>query len=357
MRKKKIVITIPDLCTGGAEKMVVELASNLNKEEFEVYVLVIRKPLNNELERSISSNVNIIYLNKDYGFNPLTLWQCYKKLLLIKPDIIHTHIQSFTYVVPYIMCHGVKMIHTIHNIPEEEAKGLRRKLLKFLFKYKKAVPVGISDKITYMTKKLYRIEIVETVYNPVDNKVFYPSKNHDIHRECRFISVGRMVDQKNFKLLVAAFSEYLNENQNATLTILGDGPLRSDIENQVNQLKCANSILLLGNKSNVADYLRQSDIFILTSKFEGLPMTVLEAMATGLPIICTDVGGVSDVVEENGILIHKHNTDEVISAIRTLVNDKTKRSQMGEKSKELSYKYFIANVANEYEKLYMKYSR
>lgn len=352
---KKVVLTIPDFCTGGAEKMVAELAAGIDKNKFEVTVIVIRKPLNNAIEDSIGDNVNIVYLNKEMGFDIKTLFECNKVLSKIKPDIIHTHIQSFMYCLLYIMFHKVKMLHTIHNIPEEESKGIRRKILKILFKTKKAIPVGISDKITEKTNLLYQVSNTETVYNPVDENIFYPVADRKIESShIRFISVGRLVEQKNFELLIDSFAEFASVYTDVTLDILGDGPLYEELNKKIH-MTGSNNIHLCGNKTNIADYLRNADVFILTSKFEGLPMTILEAMAVGLPIICTDVGGNADVVKENGILIEKQNKESVVNALKRM-HDKDVRMYCSKKSLELSSKYYLDKIVNDYEKLYYKYS-
>lgn len=354
--KKKIVLTIPDFCTGGAEKMVAEIASGLDKDLYDVTVLVIRKPLGNAIEQSISKDVHIVYLNKEMGFDLITLFECNRVLKSIVPDIIHTHIQSFMYCLLFIMTNNVKMLHTIHNIPEEESKGIRRKVLAFLFKNNKAIPVGISDKISLMTNVLYGISTTETVYNPVDEKVFYPLKEcKDNSETIKFISVGRLVEQKNFKLLVNSFHRFSKLFPKTELNILGDGPLKDELISQVRDLN-ADNIHFLGNKSNVADYMRAADVFILTSKFEGLPMTILEAMSVGLPVICTDVGGVCDIIDGNGILIKNQEEDEVVDSLSKMMN-KDERRTYANMSIKLSKRYYLQNIVMEYENLYSKYSR
>lgn len=355
MIMKNIVITIPDFCTGGAEKMVAEIASGINKQKFHVTVLALRKQLFNDIESSISSEVEIIYLNKGKGFDFKTLLKCYCVLLSIKPDIIHTHIQSFMYVIPYVFLHNVKMLHTIHNIPEEESKGLRRKALSFLFKHNKAIPVGISDTISKQIKDLYEIDNVETVYNPVDETIFYPkSERYHDRNIIKYISVGRLVDQKNFILLINAFLLLSKKYDNVELNILGDGADREKLEKLIADNSLTN-INLLGNVNNVADYLRDADVFVLASKFEGLPMTVLEAMSVGLPCVCTNVGGNKDIITDNGVLVDEPTEDNFCSALETMMS-KEFRVKCANASLNNVKKYYLRNTVILYEILYNKYS-
>lgn len=351
---KVIAMLIPDFSMGGAEKMVAQLSSKIDKTSFEVHIIVLRKKLNNSIEELIEDKVHVHYLNKNYGFNFNTLISCYKLLKRIKPNLIHTHIQSFVYCVPYLLLHNIKMLHTVHNVPEKEAKGFRRFLLKTLIKLKKAIPVGISDTITDQIRNLYSTSNVETVYNPVDESIFYPKLNVKDDKIIHFISIGRLVEQKNYKLLVETFQELLCEINFADLTVLGDGNLKDELLDLIED-KNRNKIHFLGNKSNVADYLRKSDVFILTSIYEGLPMTILEAISVGLPIICTDVGGNKDIVTNNGILVDSNCKNDLILAMKKILDDNL-RSELANNSLNNVKKYYLSNISLLYEDLYNKYS-
>lgn len=355
--KIKVVITIPDFSTGGAETMVAQLVSRLDFDEFDVHLLVIRKPLNNFIERSVDPRVKIIYLNKGMGFDIKTVWRANRVLKRIKPDVIHTHLQSFMYVAWYVMFHRVRMLHTVHNTPEEESKGLRRKVLRFLFKRGKAIPVGISDTITAKIKTLYAVDRCETIYNPVDTRRFFPANCEEERKTFRIITIGRMTSIKNQAFLIETFATYHKRNPNSELMVLGDGPLREELVALTERLECLSCISLPGVVSDVRDRLVSSDVFVLTSLYEGLPMTVLEAMACGLPVVSTDVGGIRDIVADNGILIDTPDREAFLTAFEKLGENPEERKRMGAQSRILSEQYTVESVCRQYESLYLKYGK
>lgn len=353
--KKKIAIILPDFSTGGAETMVAQFSSHLDFNKFEVYVIAIRKKLNNHVENMLSSKLNVIYIGKDKGFEFKSLLKLYKVLKKINPDLIHTHLQSFMYVIPYAIIHNKKIIHTIHNIPEKELSNFRKKILGFLLKKNKAIAVGISDTISEMIKDFYKINDCETVYNPVDIEKFKIDNTviKEKNKIVTLISIGRFVEQKNQKLLIDSLIK-LN-NKNIKLVFLGDGMLKKTLEKYVKDNNMDKNIIFKGNVSNVNYELNKADIFVLSSVYEGLPMTILEAMACGMPIISTDVGGVKDIVTNNGIVVPSNNEDEMCNAINLLFNNKKMRDEMGKKSLENVMKYSVQQCSSEYEKVYYKY--
>lgn len=355
--KTKVVVTIPDFSAGGAETMVSQLVSNLDFEKFDVFLLVIRKPLDNFIERSVDPRVKIIYLNKGMGFDIRTVWRANRVLKKIKPDVIHTHLQSFMYVAWYVMFHRVRMLHTVHNTPEEESRGIRRKVLRFLFKRGKAIPVGISDTITSCIKTLYAIDRCETVYNPVDTRRFFPAEHEERRETFRIITIGRMTSVKNQALLIETFAAYHKRYPNSELIVLGDGPLREELVALTERLGCNECVRLPGVVSDVRDRLVSSDVFVLTSLYEGLPMTILEAMACGLPVISTDVGGIRDIVGDNGILIDTPDREAFLTAFEKLGENPEERKRMGARSRTLSEQYSVDSVCRQYESLYLKYGK
>ena len=114
-------------------------------------------------------------------------------------------------------------------------------------------------------------------------------------RGVRFISVGRMVWEKDYPTLIGAFAQLQKTVPDAELWIAGDGPERAKIEAAVGESRMRDSVTLLGMKKNAGFYMQQSDVFVLSSVSEGLPVSLLEAMAVGLPCLVTDVGGMPGV--------------------------------------------------------------
>lgn len=356
MKKIKVAILIPSLSIGGAEMMACQLAANINKELFDVLLIVIYDRFNNSLQDYVDEHIdNVIHLGKGNGLSFNALHKMTKTLRKFKPNIIHTNIQSFVYAIPYLLCHRVKVLHTMHNIPEKESKKSGRRLLKVLFKLNKAIPIGISDTISLETKKYYNIKKCPTVYNPVDiNKFSIQKKEANSCNKFIFINIGRVVEQKNQLMLIDAFSKIEVEFPNVILQIAGKGHLLESLEKKIHDYGLKN-IELLGERADIPYLLSQADVFVLSSIFEGLPMTILEAMAMGLPIISTDVGGCKDIVKDNGILVNNQDCFGLYEAMKSMIINKEKRLSMGEKSLQYSKRYSIENVSAQYEELFKTY--
>ncbi len=352
MNKKNIVIILPSLTIGGAESMVYQLVSELIKKELNLTVICIATKKDTYYERALEKkNVNIIYLNNDSKSDFKTLAKIYNILNKIKPNIIHTHLHTCIYGIPWALTHKVKFFHTIHSDPEFEFSKKIIKIMKFMYKNDIIVPIAISDVIKQKANLLYKVplEKIKVAYNPVDTDKFY-LKNKISKNFIRFVNVGRLNENKNQKMLIEAFFEVQKEFPNTKLALIGDGVLRKNLEEQVKKNKLEDKVEFYGNIDYVEKILNKSDIFVLTSIYEGVPISIIEAMACGLPIIATNVGGIKDIVNKNGILIEDLNG--LVDGMKKLIIDKSLREYMSDNSLNESKKYNKVNVAEKYLEIY-----
>ena len=150
------------------------------------------------------------------------------------------------------------------------------------------------------------------------------------------VSIGRLVYQKAHNVLVDAMRLVLAEAPEVTLYIAGEGPLRKPLEEQIRQADLLDHVHLLGNRTDIPELLRLTDIFVLPSRWEGLPMALLEAMDAGLPVVATDVEGVEEVIEKeiNGLLVPPEDTGALADALLRLIRDKSLRERMGELARQ-----------------------
>lgn len=356
MKKHKIAIMIPSFEVGGAENMVAQLATNINQEKFEVMVIVLSGRKNTPIQEIIDkSNLSIKYLNKGIGLDYKIMINIYKILNEFKPNIVHTHLYSFVYSLPWIITHNVKMIHTVHNMPKFELSPKGRFIIDKLYRMQKAIPVAISKIIEEQMYETYNIKNIETIYNPVDIDRYLNERKYDEKEEFVFVAVGRLVKQKNHQLLINSFYRVAQNMGNVKLKIIGDGELKEDLMNLTKELKIDKSVEFLGNIKNVETYLQSSDVFVLSSIYEGLPLSVLEAMASGLPIIATNVGGVPDIVCDNGILVESNDLDNLSNEMMLIAKDNKRRKELGYKSFEKAQQFDISNITKQYEQIYIKY--
>jgi glycosyltransferase involved in cell wall biosynthesis len=171
------------------------------------------------------------------------------------------------------------------------------------------------------------------------------------------LSVGRLVHQKAHEILIAAMPAVLKQFPNTKVGICGDGFLRSELDAQIKGLGLEKSVMLLGRFDNVTKFLAAADVFVLPSRWEGLPIALLEAMSVGLPVIATRVEGVDEVIVdgEHGLLVPVEDVVALAEAIRKLLNAPTRRIQMGLSAKRrLMEAYSIDHMGEKYLSLMMQ---
>ena len=170
----------------------------------------------------------------------------------------------------------------------------------------------------------------------------------------RIISVGTLYWIKNQLMTIRVVSALHESGYKVELTLLGDGEDREKIQNTIKENKADSYIFTPGSKKNVEDYLRQADLYVSASKTEGLPLSILEAMACGLPVVATDAGGTRDIVKDgiNGFLIEVDNEVGMKEALQQLINNKLLRKTFSVKSREIAEQWSAEKCTQGYEILY-----
>ncbi len=361
--RTRVVISIPYLGVGGAERMVSLLGSSIDQERFDVRVLCIYGDfLHNMMENELTcAGVRIDYLHKGLGLSPKAIFNVAKYMNDFKPDIIHTHLASVFYCLPWAWLHGRKVIHTIHNTPEKEFRSpLREKIMRALYRTGAVIPVAISEMNRRLSAEFYGLPAcrIEMVVNPVKIDSG-PAAPADADTKYDFISVGRLVEQKNPMMLLRAMRTVCNRHPETSLAIVGDGPMMVELRGLCSELGLDDNVTFLGVRDDVCLLLAQSSIFVSSSDYEGLPMTMLEAMAACRPLVGTDVGGVVDIIhdKENGIVVPKGDVYALAEAMTYLYENPEVARVMGKAGRMIALPYSTSNVAEQYEFLYNKYAK
>lgn len=355
--KTKVAVVLPYFGPGGAENMVSRLVSNLDLSELDVKVFcVYGDRQNNALEERIEKHgVPIHYIRKPTGFSLSAVHRLNKELSKFAPDVINTHLSGGFYSSYWVMCHRVKMLHTVHNIPAYEAEKIKRAVYALLYRTGKAVPVALSKTIRDLIQQTYKVkEDIELIYNPVDVERFSSVKKVP-HDNFVFLMVGRLSKQKHQIVALDAFRSLVQDYPNTKLVILGEGPERDNLNDFIVENGLENKVSMPGNVDNVEQYMASSDAFILSSDYEGLPLVLLEAMAAKLPIISTNVGGVQDIVENCAILTQPNNAKEMSLAMRELLTNKEIRNSFCKTGFNNVQKYDSRIISEQYKELYKKY--
>jgi len=281
-----------------------------------------------------------------------------------KFDIIHTHSHLFfpTNVCVLNRCFGsAPLILTNHGLVSASAPDWLNKLyLRSITK----ISFKIADCILCYTdiekKNLQDLGIphdkIRVIHNGIDVDIFYPRKKNQHKNYQQLLWIGRFVSGKGVNILIDAFQKIVKDFKEARLILVGEGPQRSQIENQIERagLKKNVEIYDYWDNSKIAEIYNQSDIFILPSLMEGVPRTMLEAMACGIPIIVTDLPHLKVIVEGAGLIFPPGDSAELSCAISRLLNNKELALQLGETGRskivqQYSWKDTVEKTINVYK--------
>ena len=356
--KVRVAIVLPYFGPGGADKMVFQLASGMNAEKFETEVFcVYGQPQGNYMEQALKvQGVRIHYIGKKLGPSLGAIRRLFRELDSFSPDVVHTHMYACVYSALWPVVRKKPFLHTFHTLPEvENQRFVRRLLTKYLVSQKKMTPVAISKSNQRMVADYYGIspEDVHMVHNPVDIRRFASESGKD-DSIFRFITVGRFSPEKNQQMMYLAFASFLEQGYDARLLMLGKGEEEAALKTLAEELNISNKIDYAGYVDNVEDYLKAADVFLLSSHYEAQPLCLLEAMAAGLPVISTNVGGVPDIVTDNGILIHKGDTEAMTQAMERLYLEQELRRKMSEASVSNAAQFDVSNTVAGYSELYRR---
>lgn len=167
-------------------------------------------------------------------------------------------------------------------------------------------------------------------------------------------TVAAFAGHKDYPNLINAFKLISQQKQNVKLCLIGDGPLKKNIENMVNELKLNEDIIFCGFQEDVGQYLKMFDIFILSSKKEGLGTSLIDALSIGLPIVASESGGIPEIIDNgnNGILVEPKNSKRLAEAIINLIDDKEKRKGLSEKALKSVKQFSIETTVEKNIELY-----
>ncbi|NOT12185.1 MAG: TIGR03088 family PEP-CTERM/XrtA system glycosyltransferase [Methylococcaceae bacterium] len=311
-----VVHIIYRLGIGGLENGLVNLINHMPKDAYR-HAIVCLKDSTDFQQRLTRSDVMVYQIHKKEGQDWGSLVRVYRLLKQLKPAIVHTrNLAAIEYQFSAWLA-GVKArVHGEHgwdvfdpdgnNVKYQWVRRLLDPLIHRFIPLSRQLERYLIDKIYVSPKKITRI------CNGVDTKVFFPLKGYRTAlTDCPFAfgsqdliigTVGRMHGVKDQLTLVRAFilacQRVPNIKQNVRLMIIGEGPLRQQALVLLTEHQLIENAWLPGERNDVAEIMRRIDLFVLPSQAEGISNTILEAMATALPVLATDVGGNSELVED-----------------------------------------------------------
>jgi glycosyltransferase involved in cell wall biosynthesis len=359
------------LDTGGLERIVVDLVRHGRRCGHRVSVLCIERP--GTLAPQVEAlGATLVCVGKPAGVRLGTRGQVAAVLRGLRPDVLHTHqVGALFYAGRAARDLGIPVVvHTEHinNVRKAHGGYLRRLKMTWLWwwtaRYARrffCVSEDISAEMA--ARRIVPKHKLSVVLNGINTEPFREPVDRDALRASLGIpadalivgSVGRLNEVKCQDLLLRAFARVRADVPAARLLLVGDGPMRTALEELAGQLGVADAVCFAGYQARPERFLGVMDVFALTSRMEGLPLAILEAWAAGLPVVASAVGGVPDLInhEQNGLLFASGDEDALTGLLGRLLRDPAGGRSLGAGGRaEVMERYDLQRMAADYERHY-----
>lgn len=361
-QRMRIELVLPYLVRGGMETMVSRLARALAARGHEIGVTCTQfgGPLAGDLE---AEGIRVTIVPTLGLFTNVRAPQLERWLREVKPDVVHVHSGTWHKSARAAHRAGVpRVIHTVHGLLDVER--WHDTLLKRLAARHTDEIVIVSEPLrSFVASQTRRPEAeLKLIVNGIDTSRFHPGPRTGALRQRTGIpaaatiigNVARLQEVKNHELLIDAFSGLLARVTEAHLVVVGEGPLRPSLTEQVRRLGLQRRVHLIGTESDTAPIYREFDLYVLPSRSEGTSMSLLEAMASGIPVIATAVGGTPDLLAHGarGRLVPPDDRHALTRAMREVLADPARHDVAVAARRDVELQYSEAAMVSAYERLY-----
>ena len=348
--KKKILIGTVNMEIGGIERTLIGLLKKINYKEYDVDLLLLKT--NGDFMNEIPDSVNIItpykskFLERICNSNKIfrkiikhILFNYYTAKFWINNktnyDTAISYAGYYPFIDSYIINTNAKKkliwVHTDLNYFYEHHKFYKIRFALTKNKYTKfdnivCVSDSIKQKFIKFIPELE--EKVKVQWNVIDiNKI--DTKYPKLDGKIKLVSVGRLSEEKRFDKLIFVHKKLINEGLDIKTYLVGDGEEINHIKELINKFKVKDSFILLGKQLNVVDIIKQADLFVLTSDYEGLPTVLFESLEANIPFVGTKISGVKDIVSniapKNSCIIVNNNITDIYEGVKEALNGKVNK--------------------------------
>lgn len=359
----RITLVIESLGGGGAERVVSVMADYWAEHGQEVTLITLASE--KEDFYTIHSQSHRIALGLT-GRSPSFLSAIRNNVMRVKglrhaiktsrPDCVLSLLDT-TNVLTLAATLGLKLpiIACEHIDPRQGTLSPVWQWLRRLFYPKAAALVVLTESVRSWAERLVESNVVYVIPNSVPMAAI----QHNGARHARdsggtISAMGRLVAQKGFDILLEAFSRCAEKHRDWSLIILGEGEERGRLENLARELGIADHVRMPGRMHDPFRILQETDLFVLSSRFEGFPMALVEAMACGLPVIAADCpSGPRDIIRDgvDGVLVPPCDVDALTAAMDRLMTDQVARQRLGAKAPEVTERFSIDKIMEKWDEI------
>jgi len=358
-KKIKIVHLITAMNIGGAEILLLNIAKNIDPQKFEITVATTVKggPMTEEF---LQQGVTVEIFEKKSKLGLVTILTIRKFLKKIKPDIVHTHLfGGDTWGRIAAILAGVPVIiSTEHNINRDE--GMMKRFVKKILSLwtKRIIAVSESVKKYSISTEHIKAKKFTIIYNAVDldNLIFRGQRPVDLNNIKAGI-IGRLTTQKGHLDLIAALPEILKNYPNFHLAIIGAGEMETELKNAIKILKLEKAVDFLGVRRDLPIVLNNLDLLLLPSVWEGFGLAAVEAMAVGVPVLASAVGGLKEIIvdKQSGFLFESQNPVAMAETVNYVLANLNLLPEVILKARHtVEEKFEIKKMVKNYEALYFE---
>ena len=352
----KVAFYIGSLHKGGAERVFVNLAEYFLNQDYQVLMVTqYQKEDEYQLTEGIDRVISDITPQETTDSRIVNFWRRLEKLHRIwkqeKPNLVLSCAgkNNFMTIVSTMFTKTKPVVSVVGEAKEEYPGKLMRMLANLLFPHAAGVVLQTERSRSFFSKRVGKTAVI--LPNSLNPLFIRPAFNGE--REKRIVSVGRMDANKNHEMMIRAFAKLAAKYPEYTLTIYGDGELRSHLEKLIDSLEMSDKVFLPGVILNVADEIEKTSLFLLTSYSEGVSNALIEAMALGLPVIATDVpsGGTIELIEhgKNGWIIPVGDETALEKAMDKLLSDRELAESLGMQARKLQERFAPERVNRQWQ--------
>jgi len=353
--------------TGGVGNQLYNICTRLQQREYDIKIVSLR-PLGRFGKKTVEKGIDVKSLELNHKFSVLVAIYKIKRIIqTFDPDIVHTHLFHASLIGRIaVMGENISLITTIHNTydknPDNHDETIRDRFY--------SITDFLVDLTTFVSSAAHN-RYVQTgtvssknsccVPNGIDMDEFKPLESNSNNKQgFTWTIVGNLQEQKDHHTLLKALSQLSRDKYDINMVIVGEGKLRHDLESLSNKLNITDIVSFEGRVESVPEYLSVSDAFVLSSRWEGFGLVVAEAMACELPVVATNTGGPSEIIDDGktGFLAERGSPKDLAEKMQTVMDlSPEERDAFGKRGRQrIKNNYSIEQTVSDWINIYEKYT-